>query len=98
VDDAHQKAHACKVLNFPNHSRFYDEAVHAVRFWGHDGAMEAAFFVDEDALEKIEPGVTLNEASLLAAFDAHREMIWAVAVKVYGRGRKGAYDLRRSDF
>jgi len=98
VDEARQNAHACTVLSFPNHSRFYDEAVHAVRFWGHDGAMEAAFFVDEDALTKIEPGVALDEAGLLAAFDAHREMIWAVAAKVYGRGRKGSYDLRRSDF
>ena len=86
------------MLSFPNHSRFYDEAVHAVRFWGHDGAMEAAFFIDEDALKKIQPGVVLDEAGLLAAFDAHREKIWAVAVKVYGRGRKGSYELRGSDF
>jgi len=86
------------VLSFPNHSRFYDEAVHSVRFWGHDGALEAAFFIDEDALRKIQPGVVLDEAGLLAAFDAHREMIWAVAAKVYDCGRKGSYDLRRSDF
>ena len=98
MDEARQKAHACMVLNFPNYSRFYDEAVHAVRFWGHDGAMEAAFFVDEDALKKIHPGVALDEAGLLAAFDAHRELIWAVAARVYGRGRKGSYDLRHSDF
>jgi Protein of unknown function (DUF1488) len=98
VDEARQKAHACTVLNFPNCSRFYDGAVHAVRFWGHDGAMEAAFFVDEDALKKIQPDMALGEAGLLAAFDAHRELIWAVAAKVYGRGRKGSYDLRRSDF
>ena len=98
LDEARQKAHAYTVLAFPNHSRFYDEAVHAVRFWGHDGAMEAAFFVDEEALKKMEPGVTPDEAGLLAAFDAHRELIWAVAAKVYSRGRKGSYDLRRSDF
>ncbi|MDP2334010.1 MAG: DUF1488 family protein [Reyranella sp.] len=33
-------------LYFPNESRYYDAALHAVRFWGRDGAMEASFFVD----------------------------------------------------
>ena len=28
---------------FPNESRDYDEAMRAVRFWGHDGALEASF-------------------------------------------------------
>jgi glucose/arabinose dehydrogenase len=31
-------------------SRSYDATRRAVRFWGHDGPMEAAFFVNEDAL------------------------------------------------
>jgi len=30
-------------LNFPNQSRSYDATLRAVRFWGHDGAMEASF-------------------------------------------------------
>jgi hypothetical protein len=85
-------------LSFPNESRHYDEAMHAVRFWGHDGAMEAAFFVGEQALRKIQPGVSGDEASMLAAFDAHRDLIYAAAARVYGRGRKGAYDLQPSDF
>ncbi|MEA3071135.1 MAG: hypothetical protein QOD29_2581, partial [Alphaproteobacteria bacterium] len=37
-------------LNFPNRSRFYDATRRAVRFWGHDSAMEAVFFITEDAL------------------------------------------------
>ena len=41
-------------LNFPNQSRSYDATLRAVRFWGHDGAMEAAFFVNEGALKRIE--------------------------------------------
>ena len=86
------------VLSFPNQNRFYDEAHRAIRFWGHDGAMEAAFFVDEDALKKLQPGVVLDEPGLLGAFDSHLEKIHATAAKVYGRGRKGAYDLRSSDF
>ena len=30
-------------LGFPNQSRFYDAMRRAVRFWGHDSAMEASF-------------------------------------------------------
>ena len=33
-------------LNFPNQSRSYDATLRAVRFWGHDGPMEAAFFCE----------------------------------------------------
>jgi Protein of unknown function (DUF1488) len=39
-------------LNFPNRSRSYDATRRAVRFWGHDGPMEAAFFV---SAEQIDP-------------------------------------------
>jgi hypothetical protein len=38
------------MIDFPNHSRSYDATRHAVRFWGHDSAIEASFFIDEDAL------------------------------------------------
>ena len=85
-------------LYFPNESRYYDAALHAVRFWGHDGAMEAPFFVDEDALKQIQPGTGVDEAGLLSAFDRNRERIYAIAAKVYDRGRKGSYDLRPADF
>ena len=91
-------AQAHTVLSFPNQSRFYDEAHHVVRFWGHDSAMEAPFFIDEEALRKLEPAMTSDEAGLLGAFDAHLEKIHAAAAKVYGRGRKGSYDLQPSDF
>ena len=43
-------------LSFPNQSRSYDATLRAVRFWGHDGAMEASFFVNEDTLRRIQPG------------------------------------------
>jgi hypothetical protein len=58
-------------LNIPNPSRSYDATRRAVRFWGHDGPMEAAFFVNQDALRRIEPGVGGDEAGLLGAFDSH---------------------------
>jgi hypothetical protein len=42
-------------LSFPNQSRFYDGTRRAVQFWGYDSAMEAAFFVTEDALKRVRP-------------------------------------------
>ena len=85
-------------LGFPNESRFYDAAVHAVRFSGYDGAMEAPFFVDERALKQIQPDMPSDEAGLLKAFDLNRERIYAAAAKVYARGRKGSYELISTDF
>ena len=85
-------------LGFPNESRFYDGAVHAVRFSGYDGAMEAPFFVGERALKQIQPDMLADEPGLLKAFDLNRDRIYAAATKVYGRGRKGSYDLLPEDF
>jgi Protein of unknown function (DUF1488) len=80
------------VLNFPNQSR------RAVRFWGHDSAMEWSFFVTEDTLKRLQPKMACDEASLLLAFDANRAAIYTAAVKVYKRGRKGSYELSATDF
>lgn len=85
-------------LNFPNQSRFYDPTRRAVRFWGHDTALEASFFVTADALKRVQPDVPIDEAGLLSAFDANRDLIYATASKVYARGRKGSYDLLSVDF
>jgi hypothetical protein len=85
-------------LNFPNRSRFYDSTRRAVRFWGHDTALEASFFVTADALKRVQPDVPIDEVGLLSAFDANRDLIYATASKVYARGRKGSYDLLSVDF
>jgi len=85
-------------LNFPNQSRAYDATRRAVRFWGHDSAMETSFFVSEDALKRIQPDLCFDEAGLLSAFDVNREQIYATAAKVYGRAHKGSYDLLPGDF
>jgi hypothetical protein len=85
-------------LNFPNRSRSYDATLRAVRFWGHDGAIETSFFVNEEALKQIQPGVRSDEAGLLSAFDSHRDLIHAAASKVYKRGHKGSYELMSADF
>jgi Protein of unknown function (DUF1488) len=52
-------------LSFPNPSRSYDATQRAVQFWGHDGAMEASFFLNEDALRRIEPTMQPSESALL---------------------------------
>ncbi|MFL6305024.1 MAG: DUF1488 domain-containing protein [Xanthobacteraceae bacterium] len=83
---------------FPNQSRAYDATRRAVRFWGYDSAMEASFFVNEDALKQIDPDMRFDEAGLLNAFDRHRDLICATAVKVYARGRRGSYELFPRDF
>jgi Protein of unknown function (DUF1488) len=85
-------------LGFPNESRSYDATLRAVRFWGHDGAMEASFFVNRDALQRIEPGMRFDEEAVLRVFDVHRDLIHGVAAKVYKRGRKSHYELVPDDF
>jgi hypothetical protein len=86
------------MLDFPNQSRFFDPTRRAVRFWGHDGAMEWSFYVTEDALKRLQPGMARDEAALLLAFDPYRAAILAVAKKAYGRSRKGSYELAAADF
>jgi hypothetical protein len=88
----------CVMLSFPNRSRVYDLSRRAVRFWGHDSAMEWSFFVTEDALRHLQPEMRRDEADLLNAFDSHRTAIYAAALKAYAKGRKGSYELAAADF
>jgi hypothetical protein len=68
-------------LSFPNQSRFYDATRRAVRFWGHDSAMEASFFVTDDALKRIKPDMRFDEAGFLSAFDLNRDWIMQLQPK-----------------
>jgi hypothetical protein len=86
------------MIDFPNHSRSYDRTRHAVRFWGHDSAIEASFFIDEDALTRIQPGAGPDESGFLRAFDSNRDLICAAAARVYVRGSRGSYDLVAANF
>jgi hypothetical protein len=86
------------MISFPNQSRIFDLTRRAVRFWGHDSAMEWSFFVTEDALKRLQPNVLRDEAGLLLAFDANRALIYAAAMKVYKRERKASYELAAEDF
>ena len=85
-------------LSFPNQSRSYDATRRAIRFWGYASAMETSFFVTEDAFKRIQPNMRFDEVGTLGAFDANRDLIYAVAAKVYARGHKGSYDLVSTDF
>ena len=85
-------------LNFPNQSRSYDRRGRRVRFWGHDGAFEICFYVEQEALGHINPNTSRDEAGLLNAFDRNRDRILKVAGKVYSRYRRDAYTLLASDF
>ena len=86
------------MIEFPNHSRSYDRTRHAVRFWGHDSAIEASFFINEDALRRIQPHARTNESGFLDAFDSNRDLICAAAARVYVRGSRGSYDLVAANF
>ena len=69
-----------------------------MQFWGYDSTREAVFFVAEDALKRVHPGMQFDEPGLLGAFDANRDLIHAAAAKVYARGRRGSYHLVSADF
>jgi hypothetical protein len=86
------------MISFPNQSRIFDPTRRAVRFWGHDSAMEWSFFVTEEALMRLQPKTERDEASLLLAFDTNRTAIYAAAIKAYKQGRKGSYELGAADF
>ena len=83
-------------INFPNRSRSYDATRRAVRFWGYDRSMESSFYVSAEALERIQPNAR-DAVDLLQAFDSNRDRIYAIAAKVYARGRRGSYDLVAAD-
>jgi hypothetical protein len=85
-------------LSFPNSSRSYDVTRQAVRFWGNDSAMETSFYITADALNRIQPGIAVDQPGTLQVFDNNRPLIYAAAARVYARGHRGSYDLVRADF
>lgn len=84
-------------ISFPNESRSYDSARRAVRFWGYDSAIEASFFVTENALKQLQPDIQPDEASFLRAFDKNKELIHRAASRLYRRGQSGAYQVSARD-
>jgi Protein of unknown function (DUF1488) len=84
-------------LSFPNQSRSYDARQCCVRFWAYDESLEIPFFVEADALCRIDPKATVDEPGLLNAFDRHRGRIFKAADRIYSRRSKGSYTLVASD-
>lgn len=84
-------------IQFPNRSRSYNETRHRIQFWGHDSAMEVSFFLETDALARIDPTGGLDEVTALRAFDANRTRIEHAAARVYSRHAHGSYTLTASD-
>lgn len=84
-------------LQFPNASRSYDSRKQCVRFWAHDAAFEVPFFVNADALFRMDPDATSDEPGLLSAFDLNLERIRAAAGRAYARERRGSYTLSARD-
>ena len=72
-------------LSFPNPSRSYDETVHGVRFWGYDQTIEVSFFIEANALSKLNPNTKPDETGLLNIFDVNRNLIHKAAGTVYSR-------------
>lgn len=85
-------------LQFPNLSRSFDTTRGCVRFSGYDHTREVPFFVQEDAIRKIDGGALTNADSLLSAFDRNRDRICKAAGKAYGRRSEGSYTLTMADF
>ena len=85
-------------IGFPNRIRSYDARNKRVRFWGHDSAIEIAFFLDEEALFLMTPGMPSGEPAILKAFDANWSRIKEVAGRAYTRTHTHAHILAAKDF
>jgi hypothetical protein len=60
--------------------------------------MEKSFFVEEEAIWRLDAIAQKDVAALLEAFDRHREQICKVASRAYGKHREGSYTLTVADF
>lgn len=85
-------------LGFPNRIRSYDARNKRVRFWGHDSAIEIAFFLKEDVLLFLAPGTAPDETAILRAFDANWSRIMEIAGRAYDHNHTHAHILAVKDF
>jgi hypothetical protein len=84
-------------VHFPNPSRSYIAASHAIRFWGYDSALERSFVITAGALNVLRPGVAMDEQSLLDVFDTFRSRICQAAAKLYSRSPGNYCEVGQSD-
>jgi hypothetical protein len=84
-------------LTFPNSSRSYDSDHGRIRFVGHDGMFQISFSITTDAVSRKRFDDADAEREYLAAFDASRSQVQAIATKAYARTRKTTYALTADD-
>lgn len=84
-------------LTFPNTNRSYDATYRRVRFVGHDGVIEVAFFLQDEALVRIAPNTQIDEPNVLDAFDQNRGRILDMASRAYRATRRHFYVLDATD-
>jgi len=75
-------------LIFPHLSRWYDATRKGICFWGYEQTFEISFFVEQNALSKIDAGGLAGETGFLNTFDLNREQIWLAATAVYSKRPK----------
>lgn len=85
-------------LHFPNVSRAYDAEHRRIQFWGHDNALEVPFFLDENAIFRLNPRTKNAEDSMLGTFDEAVDKIHQVAGRLYASGKRSFYVLAADDF
>jgi hypothetical protein len=86
------------MLAFPNACRSFDPSRRIVRFWGHESTLEFAFFIDESALRRLDPGLDASESGFIRTFDDHLPAIHLAATRAHARGRHLSYSLTAADF
>ena len=87
------------MLNFANPSRIFNPTRRAVRFWGHDSAMQWSFFVTEGALKRLQPNVERSEASCCSALILIEPLYTPRAKRLLRARRCGLFStgLRRTE-
>lgn len=84
-------------LTFPNSSRSYDSDHGRIRFVGHDGMFQISFSITTEAVSGKRFDGSEAERGYLAAFDASRAQVHAIATRAYARTRKTTYALTAAD-
>ena len=71
---------------FASHHRTFGSRRQAVRFHGYDSAAPCSFFLTAETLRRLHPEMIHGEAGMLEAFDSSRNLICAMAAKLYSSG------------
>lgn len=89
-----------EVLSFPNPSRDFVATKNWIHFTGYDSVKEISFFLDVNALAKLQPRLASTERDILQAFDNARQRIHEVASYVYASrpNQSFTYHLELTDF